>query len=159
MHDVKGKGAQNKLAKRRLDMISGNVSFYSRCLNGPKRLKQIKEVNQLAATVASATAEMDEEKRAKIEKTAQNVKVSKEKKAKKEAEEEAERAFELPKLKPLMNDFETGCREIKLLNTPMFPKPYLLKMLKQYCNAKPTWAQKKTKEEIVRFALASIVPG
>ena len=31
--DVKGKGAANKLAKRRLDVISGNVASCARCLN------------------------------------------------------------------------------------------------------------------------------
>jgi len=81
--DVKGKGAQNKLAKRCLDMPSGNASSYLRCLNNPKRLKQIKEVNHLAAAVASVTAEMEEEKRAQVEKTAQNVQASKSKRKKK----------------------------------------------------------------------------
>ena len=52
VHDVKGKGTPNKLTKCRLDMTSGNVSSCSRCLNDPKRLKQTKEVNQLAATAA-----------------------------------------------------------------------------------------------------------
>jgi len=155
MYDVKGKRAQNKQVKRRLDMISGNVSSYSRCLNDPKRLKQIKEVNQLADTVASVTVEMEEEKRAHVEKTAQNVKASKEKKAKKQAKEEAERAVELPELKPLMEDFETGHREIKLLNTPMFPKPYLLKILKYCYNVKEVGATKRNKqsiyEEVIRF--------
>jgi len=148
MYDVKGKGAQNKLAKRRLDMISGNVSSYSRCLNDPKRLKQIKEMNQLAATVASVTAEMEEEKRAQAEKTAQNVKASILKKAKKKAEEEAERAVELPKLQPLMEDFETGRKEITVLNTTLFPKPYLLKILKYYYNVKVVGATKRNKQSI-----------
>jgi len=141
-------GAKEKLAKHQLDMISGNVSSYSRCLNDPKHLKQIKEVNQLAAAVASVAAEMEEEKSTQVEKTAQNVKASKEKKAKKQVEEEAERAVELPKLKPLMEDFKTGRRDVAALNTTSFPKPFLMKMLKCCCNAKPTGAQKKTKEDI-----------
>jgi len=159
VHDVKGKGAQNKLAKRRLDMMSGNASSYSRCLNDPKRLKQIKEMNQLAAAVASVTAEMEEEKRAQVEKTAQNVKASKEKKAKKQAEEEAERAVELPKLKPLIEDFETGRRDIASLNATLFPKPFLTKMLKCCCNAKPTGAQKKTKQETCEEAMTCFEAG
>ena len=80
--DVKGKGAQNKLAKRRLDVISGNVSSYLRCLNNPKHLKQIKEVNQLAAAVASVAAEMEEEKRTQVEKTAQMSKLQRKRRPK-----------------------------------------------------------------------------
>jgi len=139
--DVKGKGAQNKLAKRRLDMISGNASSHLRSMNDPKHLKQIKEVNQSAATVAEVTADIDNEKKKHAAKTAQNVKASKEEKAKKQAEEEAERAVELPQLKPLMEDFETGRRDITALNTTLFPKPFLIKTLKHYYNAKPTDAQ------------------
>jgi len=39
--DVKGKGAVNKLAKQRLDMISGNVASHARCLNSAEQPKQI----------------------------------------------------------------------------------------------------------------------
>jgi len=113
----------------------------------------------LAATVASVTAEMEEEKRAQVEKTARNVKASKEKKAKKQAEEEAERAVELPKLKPLMEDFETGCRDIAALNTTLFPKPFLIKTLKCYYNAKPTGAPKKTKEDIYNEVIKCFEAG
>jgi len=64
VYHVKGKGAQNKLAKHRLDMMSGNVASCSRCMNDPKHLKQIQEVNQLAATVAEVSADVDNEKEA-----------------------------------------------------------------------------------------------
>jgi len=116
-------------------------------------------MNQLAAAVASVTAEMEEEKRAQVEKTAQNVKASKEKKAKKQAEEEAERAVELPKLKPLMEDFETGRRDIACLNTTLFPKPFLIKILKHYYNAKPTGVQKKTNQELCEEAMTCFEAG
>jgi len=148
MYDVKGKGAQNKLAKRRLDMISGNVSSYSRCLNDPKRLKQIKEVNQLAATVAAVTADIENEKQAKKKKADQNVKASKEKKAAQIAKEAAERAIELPKLRPLMLDFETERRDVAVLNSTLFPKAYLAKILKHCYDAKPIGIAKKSKQEI-----------
>jgi len=148
MYDVKGKGAQNKLAKRRLDMTSGNVSSCSRCLNDPKHLKQIKEVNQLAATVAEVTADMDNEKEAQQVKATERKKVLKQKKAAVIAKEAAERAVELPKLAPIMRDFEEGRKDIHLLNTTLFPKPYLVKMLKCYYDSKPTGVAKKSKQEI-----------
>ena len=107
----------------------------------------------MAATAAEVTADIDNEKKKHAAKTAQNVKASKEKKAKKQAEEEAERAVELPQLKPLMEDFETGRRDITALNTTLFPKPFLSKTLKCCCNAKPAGAQKKTKEDICNEAI------
>ena len=51
-HDVRGKGAVQKIAKRKIDLIEGNVNSYSRLLNNPKRLGAIKDHAQLVATVA-----------------------------------------------------------------------------------------------------------
>lgn len=70
-HDVKGKGAMQKLAKRRLDMIEGNVASYSRMLNDPKRLKMIQDYNELVSEVAKVSADKETEKeRNKEEKAA-----------------------------------------------------------------------------------------
>lgn len=148
MYDVKGKGAQNKLAKRRLDMISGNVSSYSRCLNDPKRLKQIKEVNELAATVAEVTADIAQEKKNQKTKKDQKVKASKEKKAADKAYEEAKRAEELPQLRLLMEDFETGRKRLTDSDSKLFSKAYLIKILKYYYNARPKGAQSMNKAQI-----------
>jgi len=154
LYDVKGKGAVNKLAKRRLDMISGNVASYARCLNSAKRLKQIEEVNQLVATVAEVSADIANEKEAQQVKATERKKVLKEKKASVIAKEAAERAIELPKLLPIMQDFEEGRKDIHLLNTTLFPKPYLVKILKYYYDAKPTGIAKKSKEEIYAEVMA-----
>ena len=51
-YDAKGKGAVHKIAKRRLDVIEGNVNSYSKLLNDPKILKIINNFNQLCASVA-----------------------------------------------------------------------------------------------------------
>ena len=147
-HDVKGKGAVNKLAKQRLDMISGNVASYARCLNSSKRLKQIEEVNQLVATVAEVSADIANEKEAQQVKATERKNVLKQKKASVIAKEAAERAVELPKLQPIMQDFEEGRRDIHLLNTALFPKPHLVKILKHCYDSKPTGVAKKSKEEI-----------
>ena len=37
LHDGKGQGAKQKVAKRRLDMIEANIAMYSRILNDAKR--------------------------------------------------------------------------------------------------------------------------
>jgi len=154
LYDVKGKGAVNKLAKRRLDMISGNVASHARCLNSTKHLKQIEEVNQLVATVAEVSADIENEKEAQKVKATERKKALKEKKASVIAKEAAERAMELPKLRPIMEDFEEGRKDINLLNTTLFPKPYLVKILKCYYDAKPTGIAKKSKEEIYAEVMA-----
>jgi len=51
-------------------------------------------------------------------------------------------------MSPLMLDFKEGPKDVTVLNTPLFPKPYLVKALKCYYSSKPTGVQKKSKEEI-----------
>jgi len=58
-----------------------------------------------------------------------------------------------------MEDFETGCHDIAALNATMFPKPFPTKMLKCCYNAKPTGAQKKTKEDICNKAIKCFEAG
>ena len=135
--DVKGKGAANKLAERQLDVVSGNVASHARCLNSTKRLKQIEEASQLVAAVAEVSADVENEKEAPKAKATERKKVLKEKKASVIAKEAAERAMELPKLRPMMQDFEEGRKDIHLLNATLFPKPCLVKILKHCHGAKP----------------------
>ena len=40
-YDAKGKGAAQKISKRRLDVIVGNINSYSKLLNNTKILKSI----------------------------------------------------------------------------------------------------------------------
>ena len=58
---VKGKGAVQKIAKRKIDFIDGNINSYSRLLNNPKRLEAIRDHAQLVATVAEVSAEADDQ--------------------------------------------------------------------------------------------------
>ena len=67
-YNVKGKGAVQKIAKRKLCCIGGNVNSYSKLLNHLDRLEAIKEHNQLFATVAEVTAEQQLSKEAKKQK-------------------------------------------------------------------------------------------
>ena len=57
-YDPKGKGAVQRIAKRRLDVIEGNINSYSKLLNDPKRLKIINNFNQLCASVADVSEEV-----------------------------------------------------------------------------------------------------
>jgi len=58
-----------------------------------------------------------------------------------------------------MEDFESGRKDVKLLNTPLFPKPYLLKTLKHCYNAKPTGAQKMSKEDVYNEVMKCFEAG
>jgi hypothetical protein len=107
-YDVKGEGAKQKIAKRQINLVEGNVNSYSRCLNDPGRLASIKEMNQLAASVAEVTA--DQEKAA-AERTIAAVAKSKDREKKKieDAAAEAKKKEELkPKLEELMAKFDSG---------------------------------------------------
>ena len=57
MYDVNGEGAKKKLARRRLDLIKGNIAIYSRCLNSSKRMEEMKYHHELAATVADISTD------------------------------------------------------------------------------------------------------
>ena len=61
-YDPKGKGAVQRIAKRRLDVIEGNVNSYSKLLNDPKRLKIINNFNQFCASVAEVSEEVEQRK-------------------------------------------------------------------------------------------------
>ena len=64
-----GNKATKKVAKRRIDMIEGNVNSYARILNGPQLLEQINAYNDLAASITVLQKEKDElEARGKEEK-------------------------------------------------------------------------------------------
>ena len=60
-----GKKATKVIAKRRVDVVAGNVQSYARILNGPAQLQKIKTFNQLAASMAEYKREKtDKEEKA-----------------------------------------------------------------------------------------------
>ena len=59
-----GRKATKVIAKRRIDMVTGNVNSYARILNGPGQLEKIKTYNELAASIAALQREKDEQKAA-----------------------------------------------------------------------------------------------
>jgi len=62
---------------------SGNIASYSRCLNDSKRLEEIAELSQLAATVAEVSAEEENEK---IRRREEKKRTAKEKEKRKQME-------------------------------------------------------------------------
>ena len=47
-----GKKSKKRIARRRIDFISGNVNSYARILNGPVQLDKIRTYNDLTASLS-----------------------------------------------------------------------------------------------------------
>jgi len=90
-------------------MVSGNVSSYSRLLNGDKRLKQLQDYNELAAAVAlvSADVESDKAKKAAMAKKTKSDKEQKKQQAK--AKEAAKHEELYPQLEEVVHTFVHSC--------------------------------------------------
>ena len=112
LYDVKGKGAQQKLAKRRLDFIDGNTNSYAKCLNDPKRLKETRELNELVASVAEVTAEAIKEKAKKKERKDKEAADKIAKKAREAAAKEERRLERVPILTAYVDKYTNKAREV-----------------------------------------------
>ena len=132
-YDCKGKGATQKTAKRRLDVISGGVASYARCLNDPAQLKMIAEVTAIAASFAEVSADMIANKKQKQEEAAAKAAATKAKAKKKKADEAAKKVELLPSLTAAMEPFLSGEKTpaafSELNNGP------LKNLIKYYCDA------------------------
>jgi len=149
LYDVKGKGAKELHAKRHLDMISGNVSSYSRMMNDAKRLKEITELSSLVAACAQVTADKDQAKEKSKEDKEEALR---KKEAKKQAEKvalAAERERLLPELSLVMEPYMAG-QELK--GTTKLTLPILRQVVQFYfCRPKKgfkTWNKNKLCEYI-----------
>ena len=91
-------------------MITGGVASYARCLNGPAMLKQIEEVNMIAASVAEVglSADMEANKKRKAETAAAKLAKRKAKAKKQETDEAAKKVELLPSLTAAMEPFLSG---------------------------------------------------
>ena len=47
-----GEAAKKVIAKRRIDIVTGNINSYARILNGPRQLEKIHTFNELAAMMS-----------------------------------------------------------------------------------------------------------
>ena len=110
---VKGKGSFQKIAKRKIDFIEGNVNSYSRQVNNRKKLEAVKDHAQLVATVAEVSAEADDEKaRKKLRREKDTAERARKKAAL--AEKEARKMEEmLPLLNSDVNKYTSRATEIE----------------------------------------------
>ena len=65
--NVTGKGAQQKIANYRLDLIDGSTTSYTKYLKDSKISKEARELNDLVPLVAMVTVEANKEKAKKKE--------------------------------------------------------------------------------------------
>ena len=63
--DAIGVGAKKKIAKRRINMLEGNVASYSRVLNSASQMERIKEMNEVMSIVGEIRGENDRAKKAR----------------------------------------------------------------------------------------------
>ena len=147
IYDVKGKGAVQKIAKRRLEFIEGNVASYSRLLNDEARLDAIKEMNQLVSAVAEVSADKEKAKQKRKESTAEK---ELQKDASKNAAEQAEAAKmeeRLPQLKEIMACFDTV--DADLVSLKGFNCTVLKEIIKYYYQEKPVGLSSWSKQTLV----------
>jgi len=157
-YDVRGEGAKQKIAKRRINLVEGNVNSYSRCLNDPGRLASIKEMNQLAASVAQVTADQEH---AVAERKAAAVAKSKDREKKKaeEAAVEAKKKEDLrPALQELMNEFASG-EKTAPAGFDELPKTQLINILKYWYESKPKGMATMTKSKLVELVMKLYDPS
>jgi hypothetical protein len=65
LNDAVGDGAKKRMAKRRIDMITGNVNSYAKVRNSKEHLNHAIQMNQLASVIGSMKADTDIERAAK----------------------------------------------------------------------------------------------
>jgi hypothetical protein len=157
-YDVKGEGAKQKIAKRRINLVEGNINSYSRCLNDPGRLASIKKMNQLAASVAVVTA--DAEKAAAERKKAAVAKSKdREKKKIEEAAAEAKKKEELkPGLEELMTKFATG-EKTAPAGFEELPKVQLVNLMKYFYESRPIGMATMSKTKLVELVMKLYDPS
>jgi len=147
LYDVKGTGAREFVAKRRLNMVSGNVSSYSRLLNDAKRLKEMQELNSLVASCAEVSADKDAAKELS-KKDKEEAKRKKEEKKLADAEAFEEKKKKLyPQLVESMTPFIDGVRPWKELDS--YTKPVLLHVVEYFLNSKPPKLSSMKKKQII----------
>ena len=115
LEQYQGKGAMRKISTRRMDIMQNNVRSYARVLNDPAQLNKIKDFNELSASLAAYSREVEAGKsKSKAEKE------EKEAKLKTKREEAAKKAKEERKtLAPgCKKDVEAGLEFVLGLTAP-----------------------------------------
>jgi hypothetical protein len=111
LSQIFGEKASTKIAKRRVEFMTGNINSYARLLNGPEQLERIQTYSDLAASLSDYNNEVNQQKESA---RAEKKQVNEEKllkKAEKAAAEEIKRNDLLP---GLMVELEKGAEHISI---------------------------------------------
>ena len=126
-----GKKAKKKIARRRIDFVTGNVNSYARILNGPAQIEKIKTYNQLSASIA----QLQRDREANTEASrAQKKKVDLEKAAKKLEKEREAKELHYKLLPSCQEHVQQGLLHVLVLK--LGPKRDILKHVYAHEEAK-----------------------
>ncbi|KAL9182733.1 hypothetical protein ACHAXT_004012 [Thalassiosira profunda] len=129
-----GAKAQKVIAKRRVDMVAGNVQSYARILNGPAQLSKIRTYNDLAASMA----EYKRERAQREEKAREQKKADDAEKAAKQLEKKRLAGEERDRLLPICQEqVALGLQHVLSLNvkaTNAAPDIHMFNILKYVYN-------------------------
>ena len=147
LYDSKGEGAQQKVTEHRLDIMSGNINSYSRCLNDPDRMAMIREVNAITASCAEVSADLEDNKRKRTEAAAKKAAAIARKKVHRELEEEAKAEELRPALDAVMEPFLLGDATVEGFND--LSNTMLQDLIQYYYKSKPAGLRSMKKEDLV----------
>lgn len=111
LDDAQGKNAKKLLAKRRLDVITGNVASYSKFLNDPSRLEDLRDHNMLAAVIADHKKEEQDKKKERAEKKRIEEEEKERRKAANAAKEAERRQQLMPTLEAIVSKIDENGEE------------------------------------------------
>ena len=143
LDDSIGMGAKKKIAKHRIDFITGNVASYCRSLNNPNTLQLIIDTNKLASCLATINESKELAKDAAREKKAAEAKKRKPKKDQDQAEFESKKAKVYDQLNA---DVSKGLSHVCSLR-----KKELQNLLKYYFEDKTPNQSKMNRTELVKL--------
>jgi ElaB/YqjD/DUF883 family membrane-anchored ribosome-binding protein len=131
-------------------LVSGNVASYSCMLNDPKRLAEIKELNELTSAVGEVSADKLNEKKRKKEKMIEEQK-SKKVKEQKQREERSKKISECrPLFQALLEPFETGRITATMEQISLQLSLKQMKDILKYYYSPPAGLSKMNKESMAR---------
>lgn len=142
-----GQKATKVIAKRRVEMIEGNVYSYARILNGPQQLERIKTFNDLSASIAT----LQREKQAADEEAKKKKKEGQaDKTAEKKAEQERIAKEEHGKLAPDCEaDVAKGIDHVLTLTNPR--RKLILKIHFDHTSGLSKMLLKDTESELRKY--------
>ncbi|KAG7372912.1 hypothetical protein IV203_033636 [Nitzschia inconspicua] len=154
----RGGGAKQKIAQRRLNIVDGNVNSYARCLNDPRRLASMREMDQLISAVAQVAADQAREKVERKEVAAAKAKERKKKQAEEAAADTKKRDELKPALEAIMAKFVSGEKTAPAGFEEM-SKSQLVNILKYFYDEKPRGLATMGKNKLVAHVMKFYDPS